>query len=233
MAATRRDATAPRTLKGKVVWNGDKQTRSDDFVVKFRVRVRTTPFGRDELVAFEKWAVGAVWRWEQAAYPGLDPRESAFRVVFDFASSLCGDEEEWKFDENSDPAVYMLVHFDRATTPPSTKDGMCIRLRRDPPRMTPQGLATYLMRAQEAPAWIEKVGVSAVSKDLMVEQWWRCITFHGEEAKKDRWGFPRGYMLHAMWVAWSGEPSTEREMSFAFSRWPEYKVDDPGALGWL
>lgn len=200
---------------------------SDDFIVKFRVRCPTKPFSRDTLVAFERWALQHVYAWELSC-PSMTTDEpwANMRVVFDFHTGLRGDEvgREWEFEEGEDTAIYMLVHFNnRFPGPVSSDNGMCIAAEAPTPRMCPRGLALRFLRTDDAPRWIEQIGVSAVSPESMMGLWWRCVSYpeeeNSEDSGEDRWGFNRGYMVHSMWVfdkTLSDGYTDIREQSFNF-----------------
>jgi hypothetical protein len=238
-----------------VEWNHDKGMASDDFVVKMRVNTQGDCPTRKQLEEFEKLSVACVARAEQNKSQ-RHKSTSELRIVFDYARGLQGDccnadgeSEEWKFEEGEDPALYMLIHFERMGCVTTVGDfGMCIASEAEKPHMTPRAIAQHLQHARaDMPSWITEIGVSAVSQLFMMQQWWGCVAFDPHDTAgtlagpsfdttsgKDRWGFARGYMCHRMYL-WNvyeaeadnsalGGAGTVRERSFNFAQWLLYDI---------
>ena len=93
-------------------------------------------------------------------------------------------------------------------------------------QLAPQEIMDCLM---QVPIFIKKIGVSAVSSEVMM-QWWRDM-ISTEPNCFDIAG--KGYMVHPMWKKWAGQSensewgnwSDVREQSFNFG-WKGYIVDE-------
>lgn len=236
MAAQQRKEDRP--LRDCTTFNNPKK-KCTDFVVKFRVSVRTDPWSKEEMRAFERWAVQIVHGVEhRTRRPG-----SYFYIVFDYSSNLHGDDlEEWKFDEDDDPAILMLAHYeDPFAGPVADKTGMVIMDEfHTPTTFTARGLAFQFMCAEGVPRWIKKVGVSSVTPEFMMQQWWKCVAWEKcddceKDSGKNRWGFNRGYMVHDMYQFLSEGWNIVREKSYNFRAWVTYSLTrarTPCCYGW-
>lgn len=240
-ARQQRAAKRPRVVHTRF---NDRKGGYTDFVVKFRVVVHTSPWSKEEIRAFEGWAVRTTHKLEHhMRRPSGDVPESHFNIVFDYSTSLPGDDpEEWKFEDDDDPAVFMLVHYeDEFAGPVSDKTGMVIVNEfHAPTTFTSSGLAYQFKNAEGAPRWITDVGVSGVTPAFMMQQWWKCVAWEkGDDCEEDsgnnRWGFNRGYMVHDMYQFLSGGWNIVRETSYNFRAWTAYlltRARTPCCCGW-
>ena len=243
----RKPVQPPHSLAKSVIANygpgGGKHDKYTDFVVKFRVRIRTSPFSAGDIRAFEQWAVQTTSGLERSrSSPGTPIHESYLKIVFDYSTSLQGDSEEWKFDEDDDPAVFMLVHYEYPFAGPrSGSEGMIIIEEcHSPTTFASRTLAHLFLHTKNAPRWVQTVGVSGVSSQFMMEQWWKCVAVEtGDDPESDsstnRWGFNRGYMVHDMYEHTSGTWGIKREKSYNFRGWRGYPLVRrfvPSVCGW-
>jgi len=193
------------------------------FIVKFRVSVTNTAFTREELIAFELWALDCV------AHIDLKDEcdQPAMKVVFDYQSGLADytSDSEWKFEEEDDLCIKMLVYNTDDKRATLCSSDMVIDSE-DPVTagVSAKCAANPFLASDDGPELVTDIGVSGVSEELMMRQWWGVVSYNDSttESGTDRWGFRRGYMVHTMWMVMpDGDFCGVREMSFSFS-WLNY-----------
>ena len=224
-----------------------------NFVIKIQLATGfcTEAPTRDQVLALEKWVVAAIDSLhvgDTGEKFGDAGWQAAQRTVFDWGrGSACNsvaEASEWKIEEDEEtPCVYALCHFYwQGGTIASSPDGMTIMnehvveevLCNGPlnhPSMTGALLLTH--PDEEVAAMITRVGVSGVSDQLMMEQWWGTVgpEFDNGAAPTDRWGFRTGYMVHSQWTA-PGCCVREQSYNFGWRGYADVRKFNPEVLVW-
>lgn len=224
-----------------------------NFVIKIQLTssFRASAPTLEQVQALEAWVVTAI----DSQHIGDSEKEfgevgwqAAQRTVFDWgrgsARNFMDEDADWKVDDGAEtPSVYALCHFYwQGGTIESSPDGMTIASEHVVEEVVCAGPSTvpsvvrgllFTRPSAEVAAMVARVGVSGVSEELMMEQWWGTVGpgyKDGEEAK-NRWGAPTGYMAHPQWTA-PGRSGREQSCNFGWRGYTDVREFNPDVLVW-